>query len=322
MANEKDKEKTANSGTKAAAPKGNEGVLEILQRPFEEGQIKQRKGRGGSKFDYIEAHSVIDRLNEAFGIDWSFEVVSHEQMASELVVLGKLSVDGVVKMQFGGKEIEVYSKGNRKGEVISESDNIKAATSDALKKCASLFGIGLYLYAGSGTGSSTGSGTGEGNSNGKEENGSIGDLKNRIIAGEKEIRKLNQINAAVLRDQHLESTNLNHPKAKLEKYLYFLLSEYADVMKGDETNGRGDSKKSKGDGNGKQEPQSNTIGIGDIKNQIVTLEKEIRDITEVGAADLRDEHLGSQSLNHPKETLEKYLEFLIFERGDASKDKD
>ena len=50
---------------------------ELLETPFTPAQIKQRKGRNGM-LDYVEGHSVIQRLNEALEGAWSFEIVQHE----------------------------------------------------------------------------------------------------------------------------------------------------------------------------------------------------------------------------------------------------
>ncbi|MCD4655649.1 RAD52 family DNA repair protein [bacterium] len=44
-------------------------VRSILETPFTETQIKQRKGLWGKTLDYIEGHSVINRLNDAFESD-------------------------------------------------------------------------------------------------------------------------------------------------------------------------------------------------------------------------------------------------------------
>ena len=53
-----------------------EGInLEVLTRPFPPEQIRQREGRGGTRLDYLETHSIITRLNEAFNGAWSFEVL-------------------------------------------------------------------------------------------------------------------------------------------------------------------------------------------------------------------------------------------------------
>ena len=115
---------------------------EILCRPFPPQLVKQREGHDGKMLSYLETHVVIERLNE--GCDaWSFEVVQHHLYKVEVVVVGKLTADGVIKMAFGGSEITL----NRAGKVVSLADDLKAAASDALKKAASLLGVGLELYA-------------------------------------------------------------------------------------------------------------------------------------------------------------------------------
>ena len=115
---------------------------EILERKFEENQIKQRKGPGGTTLDYIETPSVINRLNEAFDGDWSYEIEDFEQNDGQVVVLGKLTASGITKMQFCSKAVMVGKNGNP----ISIGDDLKAAASDSLKKCSTLLGVALHLY--------------------------------------------------------------------------------------------------------------------------------------------------------------------------------
>lgn len=117
--------------------------LELLQRPFPSDQIKQRTTTLGTTVDYIETHSVITRLNEVFGGEWSFKIVEHQLMEDDVVVLGELTAEGVTKQQFGTCELHQESE---EGVVFSIGDALKAAASDALKKAATLFGIGLQLY--------------------------------------------------------------------------------------------------------------------------------------------------------------------------------
>jgi hypothetical protein len=83
-------------------------------------------------------------LNEASDFEWNFEVTKHEVLADEVIVLGKLTIDGVTKMAFGGSSVTR----DNSGKEVSLADDLKAATSDAIKKTASLFGIGLELYGG------------------------------------------------------------------------------------------------------------------------------------------------------------------------------
>jgi hypothetical protein len=114
---------------------------EILTRPFPPEQVKTRPGQHGKTLSYIETHAVIARLNE--GCDaWSFEVVKHEILEHEVIVVGKLTADGIVKMAFGGSTVTKDGSGKE----LSLADDLKSASSDCLKKCASLLGVGLELY--------------------------------------------------------------------------------------------------------------------------------------------------------------------------------
>ena len=123
---------------------------EVLVRPFPPELIKQRQGQGGRTLSYVEAWAFVQRLNE--GCDsWSFEIIRHEIMADEVVVVAKLIADGVVKMSFGGSSV---TKDNS-GREVSIADDLKAAASDALKKAASLLGVGLELYGGNATSNSS-----------------------------------------------------------------------------------------------------------------------------------------------------------------------
>ncbi|MEK7446938.1 MAG: Rad52/Rad22 family DNA repair protein, partial [candidate division NC10 bacterium] len=115
----------------------------LLEKPFEPGQIRQRKGRNGL-LDYVEGHSVIHRLNEALDGAWSFEIVQHEIREEEVVVIGRLSAEGITKMQFGVSQI---TREKESGLPISLGDDLKAAATDCIKKCATFLGVGLHLYA-------------------------------------------------------------------------------------------------------------------------------------------------------------------------------
>jgi hypothetical protein len=120
---------------------------ELLEKPFEGNQIKQREGNFGKTLDYIEGHAVIARLNDAFDANWSFEIIDREILneTGEVLVQGKLSTNGVIKTQFGSSRI---TKARESGEMVSLADDLKAAATDALKKAATLLGVGLHLYAG------------------------------------------------------------------------------------------------------------------------------------------------------------------------------
>jgi hypothetical protein len=116
---------------------------QLLEDPFTPAQIKHRKGNFNRTLAYIEAPAVINRLNDAFDGTWSFDILEHHILQEEVLVLGRLTVEGIVKTQFGNSQI---TRKKDTGDVISLGDDLKAAATDALKKAATLLGVGLHLY--------------------------------------------------------------------------------------------------------------------------------------------------------------------------------
>lgn len=132
-------------------PMFNERQLVALVQRTPKHHVKERKGRGGRSFKYVTGAYVQDKLNQVFGWGWSFEVKSHGQSPQgSLWVLGKITIIDpktgavmVTKEQFGSSE---YKTDASKKEV-DYADDLKAATTDALKKCASLLGVAADIYA-------------------------------------------------------------------------------------------------------------------------------------------------------------------------------
>lgn len=128
-----------------------EAQVDFLLQRTPKHEIKTRQGRGGLQFSYVEHGYVTERLNLVFGFNWDFEVTDKQIMDDEAIVEARLTVrtpggQTIVKTQFGGAEIKRHASGPRSGKPLSIADDYKAAASDALKKCASLLGIGLDLY--------------------------------------------------------------------------------------------------------------------------------------------------------------------------------
>lgn len=145
---------------------------DILERHFEPEQIKQREGHLGKMLDYIEGHAVIQRLNDAFESSWSFSIQEHSilEETGEILVLGQLSVGSIVKTQFGSSKI---TRNHQSNKMVSLASDLKAAATDALKKCATLLGVGLHLY------NKENGSTHNGNGNGKyQSNVTHGDFNN------------------------------------------------------------------------------------------------------------------------------------------------
>jgi hypothetical protein len=128
-----------------------EAQVDFLLQRTPKHEIKLRQGRGGMQFSYVEHGYVTERLNLVFGFNWDFEVVDKQILEDEVIVEARLTVrtpggQTIVKTQFGGADIKRHASGSRSGRPLSIADDYKAAASDALKKCASLLGIGLDLY--------------------------------------------------------------------------------------------------------------------------------------------------------------------------------
>ena len=147
------KRKTKKSGTMAItivkAPLTTRQLLTIGEVTPPD-QIYERKGKGSKMFKYVRGSYIKDRLNKIFGWMWDFEVVQHGVEKNLIWVLGKLTVKDmkghtITKMQFGRSEVKYY-RDKTKGTVDFGND-LKAATTDALKKCASELGIARDIYS-------------------------------------------------------------------------------------------------------------------------------------------------------------------------------
>lgn len=124
----------------------------VVNAPTPEALVMEKQGRGGKKVSYIKGGYVIARLNEAFSpVGWEFKITERGETArineksaeGEVWVYGELTVidhkNGfrVSKGQYGQHPIH---------KNVPYGDALKSAGTDALKKCASLFGIALDVY--------------------------------------------------------------------------------------------------------------------------------------------------------------------------------
>ena len=111
--------------------------------------VKKRPAKGGGEWDYVTGGYIKKCLNLMFGWDWDFEIVDEKIMleSREVVVKGRLTcrTNGktIVKMQYGNKDI-IFK---RNSEIpLSIGNDMKAAATDALKKCAAEIGIAADIY--------------------------------------------------------------------------------------------------------------------------------------------------------------------------------
>lgn len=111
-------------------------LLSRLGAEFPRAAIKHRQGGGGRGFDYFETHTIINRLNNV-AESWDFRITRFDLQGDTYIAIGELTIPGL-----GTRTgIGVQRVSERSGE-----DLVKGVSSDALKKAATLFGVGLELY--------------------------------------------------------------------------------------------------------------------------------------------------------------------------------
>ena len=121
-------------------------TYDLLAAPFEHTFTDVR---GGVELTYLTGEQVATRLNQVLGVGgWSFRVLRHDvnAEADEAWALGEIvaEIDGkrVIRQQFGSQKIK---RSRSSGVPLDIGFDLKGAATDAMKKCASLLGVGLYL---------------------------------------------------------------------------------------------------------------------------------------------------------------------------------
>jgi hypothetical protein len=137
---------TTAAKTQQEQPAPPPSVYERLSAPFD---TTFKDHRGGIELEYITGEQTVSRLNEVLGVNgWSFRVLEHgyNEEADEHWVLAEIAatIEGVhvLRQQFGSQKVK-RSRAN--SNPLDIGFDLKGATTDALKKCASLLGVGLYL---------------------------------------------------------------------------------------------------------------------------------------------------------------------------------
>lgn len=118
--------------------------------------IHQKPAKGGGKpFNYVTGAYVKSQLNRMFGFDWNFTVKQFDVKGNQCIVFGRLEgnirdkdgklITTLVREQFGRADIKTLKSDRTKP--LDFGNDLKAATTDALKKCASDLGIARDVYA-------------------------------------------------------------------------------------------------------------------------------------------------------------------------------
>ena len=143
-----------------------QSLTNLLKRHTPSKDIKIRTVRGGDQAPYLTGSWFIAQANDLFAHCWSFHI--HEQGIdnNHAWVRGSVTVttpakvieierpDGTIerrktegmtitKHQYGGHEI---AKDSKTKQDLDKGDSLKAAATDCLKKCLTLFGIAADVY--------------------------------------------------------------------------------------------------------------------------------------------------------------------------------
>lgn len=127
----------------------NTNLYAQLSEPFPQ-EMERSINKGGANLTYIPVSEVINRLNKVLGVDkWSFTVQScYRDQADPDFVIAHVRLEyfhsefsTIVRDGIGGQKI----KRTKQGSIVDLGDEFKGAISDALKKAAQAFGVGLYL---------------------------------------------------------------------------------------------------------------------------------------------------------------------------------
>lgn len=121
------------------SPRSIVDIIRDLSKPLADRWLKTRK-QGGNTITYIEWHTAVRYLDH-HAPGWSYHVKSVALVGSLVTVIASISIpclEGVVTREATGCE-DVDAKGY--GDACSNAEAM------AMKRAASRFGLGLYLYS-------------------------------------------------------------------------------------------------------------------------------------------------------------------------------
>ncbi len=113
-------------------------IVADLTKPVANRHLRTRR-QGGRDIKYIAWHDAIKYLDH-YASGWSYEIRSIESIGGKLILIVRLSIpclEGVVYREATGQEDE---------ELDSYGNSSSNSESMALRRAASKFGLGLYLY--------------------------------------------------------------------------------------------------------------------------------------------------------------------------------
>ena len=130
-------------------------ILAKLAEPFPETDVLlDRTAIDGFQPSYIPWDKITARLDMVFGGSWSFQIIDHELNQNLFIVHGRISVEGVAVDANGKACVHTITKDGIGtclvtmvgGQMRDLGADLKTASTDALKRAAILFRVGIQLY--------------------------------------------------------------------------------------------------------------------------------------------------------------------------------
>lgn len=113
-------------------------IVKDLSKPIAQKHLRKRR-QGGKEITYLSWHDAIKYLDH-YAPGWCYEIRSLESVAGKLIMIVRLSIpslEGMVYREATGQEDE---------DLESYGNSSSNSESMALRRAASKFGLGLYLY--------------------------------------------------------------------------------------------------------------------------------------------------------------------------------
>lgn len=113
-------------------------IVRDLTKPVAKRHLRTRR-QGGKEIAYISWHDAIKYLDH-YAPGWNYEIRSIDSVGGKLILTVRLSIpslEGIVYREATGQEDETRD---------NYGDSSSNAESMALRRAASKFGLGLYLY--------------------------------------------------------------------------------------------------------------------------------------------------------------------------------
>jgi hypothetical protein len=113
-------------------------IVKDLSKPVAKRHLRTRK-QGGKELTYIAWYDAVKYLDH-YAPGWCYEIRRIDSIAGKLILTIRLSIpclEGVIYREATGQEDETHD---------SYGDSSSNSESMALRRAASKFGLGLYLY--------------------------------------------------------------------------------------------------------------------------------------------------------------------------------